>query len=174
MQQPGEDYQQAEPEQKRISLWLIGSLGAISILVFLAIAALVVFPLPLPSSTSDNATRGEEEVPSETSASIPSEVEEEVRGIVEGDVSEAIEISNIEDDGHIYRIDIELLSEPESYDPVQRWTKIVCQRCSGIFKNHGIDRDISVWAKHSENVYGRTYCSQGTDEVEFTKAEDLE
>lgn len=168
MQEPEGDYQPPEPQQKRISLWLVGFLASISVLIFLAIAVLLVVPLPTPASapSGENAAT--------TGGSIPEEVENKVYGIVKGDMSEAIKISSVEDDGNIYSIDIELLSEPESYDPVRRWTKIVCQQCSGIFKEHDIDRDISVWAKHEENVYGRTYYGRQTDEFEFTKAEDLD
>ena len=171
MQEPEGDYQPAEPQQKRISLWLIGFLGSISVLIFLGIAVLLVVPLPTPAS-APSEENGEDAAA--TGGLIPGEVEEVVYNIVEGDIAEAIEISSIQDDGNIYSIDIELLSEPESYDPVRRWTKLMCQQCSGIFKEHDIDRDISVWAKREENVYGRTHYSQDTDEFEFTKAEDLD
>lgn len=171
MQEPEGDYQPVETQKKRISLWLIGSLAAAAALIFLAIAALLVGPLPTPSS-GPSEENGEDAAA--TGSSIPREVEEAIYSIVEGDIAEAIEISSIQDDGNVYSIDVQLLSEPESYDPIRTWTRIVCQRCSGIFNEHNIDRDISVWAKHEQNVYGRTYYSQETGECEFASAEDLD
>lgn len=158
MQQPEEEYEQPEPGQKRISLWLMGTLGSISIFIFLAIAVLMVVPLPMPGSAS---------------GSISKEVEQEVHAIVEGDISEALKILKLKDDGKVYHIEIELLSKPESYDEVSKWTKMMCQRCSGVFKNHEIDRDITVQAKYSKTPYGETYYSHATGKFEFTKGEDF-
>jgi len=154
MQETEEDYQPAEPEKKRIGLGLIVSLGAISVLIFLAIAVLMVVPVLTPSS--------------------PSNVETQVKDIFQGDVAQAVKLSDTADDGEIFRVDIELLSQPESLAPVNKWTKLVCQRCVAIFEENSLARDISVWAQYENAICGRTYYRQDTSEYEFTKAEDLE
>ena len=168
MQEPEDDYQPAEPEKKRIGLGLIVSLGAISILIFLAIAVLMVVPLPTPSSAPS------EQDASTTEGSLPSNVEQQVKDIFQGDIAQAVKLSDTADDGEISRVDIELLSQPESLAPVKKWTKLVCQRCAAIFEENSIDRDISVWAQYEKAICGRTYYRQDTGEYEFTKAEDLE
>lgn len=167
--QPAEDYEPLEPAQQKISLRLIGILGSISVLTFVAIFVLMLVPLPTPGSTTNE---GEKKPPAATS-SIPEEVQQEVQGIIKGDIAKEVKISDIKDDGKVYRIDIELLSKPESYDPVKKWTKIVCQQCSGIFEKHNIKMDIRVEASHSKEIYGRTYYSQKTGKFEFTKGEDI-
>ena len=59
MEQQEEIYEQAEPEQKKISLRLIGCLGLIAVISFLVIITAVVWPLPMPgndTSATDNIT----------------------------------------------------------------------------------------------------------------------
>ena len=141
MQQPVKTYRQRKKEQGKISLWLIGFLGLSPILVLLLVFVVMYWP----TSTTPSST---------TSASISTQVEKEM-----------------EDDGNVYRIDIELLSEPESNKSVVKWTKTVCEECYAIFEKHGVKRDISVRASYSGTVYGYTDYSQETGKFEFTQAE---
>lgn len=166
--QQDEENQQIETEPHKISMWLIGMLGGTAILCFLLVIVLVVLPFLVPGPPT-----GEEEETSAASELIPEEVMLAINAIIEGDIDKAIKITDIKDDGKVYRIDIELVSEPESYSTVEKWTKIVCQRCSGILKEHKIERDIGVWAKYGENSYGRTYYTQDTGEFDSKKAEEL-
>ena len=64
MEQQEEINQQAKPEQKKISLKLIGCLGLISIVGFLAIVMLWVCPLPVPSDNASTTKTGVSNPPS--------------------------------------------------------------------------------------------------------------
>lgn len=97
---------------------------------------------------------------------ITADIEQQVFAISEG--SEDYSISEVEDDGFTYRINIELLFEPESYAEVEGCTASACVNCREIFSQAGIKRDISVWARRTlpnnkVALYGRTYYSQSSD-----------
>ena len=107
---------------------------------------------------------------------ITSDIEQQVFAISEG--SEDYSISEVEDDGHIYRINIELLFEPKSYAEVEGCTASACVNCQDIFSQAGIKRDISVWARRTlpnnkVALYGRTYYSQTTGKYEFKNIKEL-
>lgn len=159
MQQAGRICQQAKTEQGNISLKLIGFLGLSPIVLLMFITVVMYWPM---STTPASAPRDVE----------PSKVEKKVYGIVKGDTGQYVEISQVEDTGEVYCIDIELLAEPEVNTTVVRWTKIVCQECAVIFEKYGVNRDISVRASHSGTLHGTTSYSQDTGEFTYQKAQD--
>jgi len=87
-----------------------------------------------------------------------------------------IKISEVEDDGSMYRIWMYLLFEPRNYDEVQAWTNVVCRASKRILDNDGVVRDIEVWAIRPVRtwegeggviVYGRTFYNRHTNKFEF-------
>lgn len=103
-------------------------------------------------------------------------IEQLIKTMSAGSVGEYISISEIEDDGSMYRIWISLLFEPENYRQVQTWTDAVCKDSRRLLEENGITRSISVWAKRSKGkdevvVYGRTFHYQGADKSEFKKSD---
>lgn len=116
-------------------------------------------------------------VPSaEEQSKIPAEIEQQVYAISQG--SEDYSVSEVKDDGTVYRIYIELLFEPQSYTEVEGCTDSACVNCHEIFTQAGINRDISVWARRTLSdgkvaLYGRTYYSQATGKYEFKNAKEL-
>ncbi len=161
MVQPGLLYRKVRQEQGKISLWLIGFLGISPIAAFMFIIIVMNWP---PSTTPD---------------AVPSEVKQEVLSITDEAIGKYIEISKLKDDRNTYSVDIELLSEPETdnpekkWKPAKKWTEVVCQKCHTIFENHGIKRDINVWAYYSKSLYGRTSYTEETGKTEFKNADEL-
>ena len=158
MQQADRICRQAKRERGTISLKLIGFLGLSPLVLLMFITVVMYWPM---STTPASAPRDVE----------PSKVEKKVYGIVKGDLSECIEISQVEDNGEVYLIDVELLAEPESNTTVVMWTKIVCEECSVIFEKYGVNRDISVQASHSGTLHGTTCYSQDTGKFTYQKAQ---
>lgn len=92
--------------------------------------------------------------------------------------SEYVNILNTEDNGSVYRVNIELLFEPQSINQIQLCTDSICKDCYAILKNNNIERSISVWAQSPESdnfvsVYGRTYYSKSSGKFEFKTAKEL-
>ena len=163
MQRPGRICQQGKTEQGNISLKLIGFLGLSPIAVLMFFIAVMYWPASTAPAATSPAS-GAHQV-------IPSKVEKKVLGIVEGDLSKCIEISHVEDNGEVYRIDIELLSEPKSNTTVVKLTRIACEECVAIFEKYGVNKDISVRASHSETSYGATCYSQDSGTFVYEKAQ---
>ena len=158
MQQVGRICRQAKRERGTISLKLIGFLGLSPLVVLMFITVVMYWPMSTPSASAPRDVE-------------PSKVEKKVYRIAKGDIGECIEISHVEDNGEVYLIDVELLSEPESNTTVVKWTKIVCEECAVIFEKYGVNRDISVRASYSGTLHGTTSYSQDTGEFQYQKAE---
>ena len=158
MQQVGRICRQAKREQGNISLKLIGFLGLSPMVVLMFITVVMYWP----ASTTPASTPRDVE---------PSKVKKKVYGIVKGDIGQYVEISQVEDTGEVYCIDIELLAEPESNTTAVKWTKIVCQECAVIFEKYGVNRDISVRASYSGTLYVTTCYGQDTGEFQYQKAQ---
>jgi len=104
-------------------------------------------------------------------------IKQQIFAISEG--SEDYSVSEVEDDGFTYRINIELLFEPESYAEVKGCTASACFHCREIFSQAGIKRDISVWARRTlpddkVALYGRTYYSQSSGQYDFKNIQELQ
>lgn len=111
-------------------------------------------------------------------SSMPAKVTQEIWAISQGSISEDYLIAEIEDDGDIYRIYIELQFEPTSYAEVMGCTSSACLQAYAILENAGMKRDISVWARRTLSgggvaLYGRTYYSQATNTYDFKNIKEL-
>ena len=177
MQQPEETnqteeiYQPSEREQNKLSLWLMRSFGLIAITIFVLIAAGMVYPM-LPSS--DNKTVTDNITVTDNTTSKESTLTEDINGIAEGALGKHIQILNTKDDATEYRIDIGLSVEPDTLIDATKLSGKVCVECVAILEEHGIPRNVSVWAHHSDTIYGRTYYNQDTDNYTFQKPEDID
>lgn len=168
MEDPDDVYEPEEgPERKKISLWLIALLGLVPIVIGIFIVVVMAWP-------SSQAVK----TPS-TADNITNEADAEIYAVVEGFLAEVVEISAIEDNGKIYRIDLELLVETEDYEQIQTWTDAVCRESHAVLENHDTKRDISVWLRRTNDdgsvkVYGRTNYSLDKDEYEFKNKDELD
>ena len=162
-----EDDFEEEPERKKISLWLIALLGLTPIVIGIFIVVVMAWPSSQSvknPSTADNITN---------------EADAEVYALLEGFLSEVVEISAIEDNGKIYRIDLKMLVETEDYEQIQTWTDAVCQESHAILESHDTKRDVGVWIGRTNDdgsvtIYGRTYYSLDKDEFEFKNKDELD
>ncbi len=158
MQQAGRICRQAKGERGTISLKLIGFLGLSPLVLLMFITVVMYWPMSTPSTSAPRDVE-------------PSKVEKKVYGIVDRETGRSLEISQVEDNGEVYCIDIELLAEPETNTTVVKWTKIVCEECAVIFEKYGVNRDISVRASYSGTLHGTTCYSQDTGEFQYQKAQ---
>ena len=170
MQQPEENYQPPAREQNKLSLWLMRIFALIAVTIFVLIAIGMICPM-LPSS--DNKTATNNTTVTDNTTALERNVTKDIRGIAKGALGKQIQITNTKDDGQEYRVDIELLLEPETIIDATKLSGKVCEECVAILEKHGMSRNISVWAHYLDTTYGRTYYSLDTGSYKFQKPEDI-
>lgn len=108
---------------------------------------------------------------------ITTEIKQEIKNI-EGSASKYISITDIRSTSTSVTIDIELLSEPESYAEIKMWTDAVCESCYKILKKHNLNYFIHVWAKRPKGedlvkIYGKTDYDKYSGVFKFKNAKEL-
>ena len=113
---------------------------------------------------------------SEPEKLIPPEIIQEIKSIT--DDNKYVSISKTEYDNSLYRIELEFLTEAQSFDYVKSFTDAVCIDCYRILKKHNIELSISVWGYYPRGtdlvtMYGRTHYDKYSGKFEFKTAKEL-
>jgi len=108
--------------------------------------------------------------------SITPEIDKEIKSMTID--NKYVSITKTEYDNSLYRVELEFLTEAQSFDYVKTFTDAVCEDCYKILKKHNINRSIFVWGYYPRGIdlvtmYGRTHYSKSSGKFEFKTAEEL-
>jgi len=142
----------------------------------IAIGCVVLFLLAIVGAIFGDSSDEQVEKPASSNSDSEAQIFQEVYNL---GVENVYYIDNVEhSDMGIYRVDVYILFEPDSYHTVKYYADELCYATYDILKAHGIKDDISVWIWKDESgdrvsVYGRTYYSKTTGAYEFENADQL-